>query len=72
MRGRFIDCDILDLSNATVNLFQEALIKNGVDEAGIILDTAAYKHNDRLDEIANNYVYDEDAEDIMSNELEFI
>lgn len=72
MRARFNDCDILDLSKSDPNPFQEALIKNGVLDAGAITDVGDYRQNTRLTEIAANYQYDEDADDIMTNELEFI
>lgn len=72
MRERFVDCDILDLSGATVNIFQSAMIQNGVDDAGAIIDTSNYVRNRKLDDIVENYRYDEDAEDVMDNGLEFI
>ncbi len=72
MRARFIDCDIMSLSGVAVNQFQSAFIQNGVMDLEAIVNVEDYQPNERLNEIVSNYHYDEDAEDVMSNGIEFL
>lgn len=72
MRARFCNCEILDLSDSRVDVYQAALIQSELATTSKIVDVGDYRVSTRLDEIAQNYQYDEDADDIMNNELEYI